>query len=195
MKRREFITLIGGAAGDARGASKAGNMVRSTQPPERSSFALTLDAGAPEELLKAGKYDWVSDYARQIVDSKFCAPREAEIEIVLLAPLRRSSDEGGTSCDLMNLADVLTRYDPPEVGDVLRFGAQYPDEQRKTPIIFPHEPWAGPHGPSFVLVLRTDENQVRGLSYAPYSGLLDDWWPVPRIAVRRSGGAGRADDD
>jgi len=167
---------------------EAGNMVQSTQPPERSSFALTLDGGAPEELLKAGKYDWVSDYARQIVDSKFCAPREAEIEIVLLAPLRRSSDEGGTSRDLMNLADVLTRYDPPEVGDVLRFGAQYPDEQRKTPIIFPHEPWAGPHGPSFVLVLRTDENQVRGLSYAPYSGLLDDWWPVPRIAVRRSGG-------
>jgi hypothetical protein len=101
-------------------------MVRSTQPPERSSFALTLDGGAPEELLKAGKYDWVSDYARQIVDSKFCAPREAENEIELLAPLRRSSDEGGTSRDLMNLADVLTRYDPPEVGDVLRFGAQYP---------------------------------------------------------------------
>jgi hypothetical protein len=70
MKRRDFITLIGGAARDARGASRAGNIVRSTQPPERSSFALTLDGGAPEELLKAGKYEWVSDYARQIVDSK-----------------------------------------------------------------------------------------------------------------------------
>jgi len=39
-------------------------------------FPLALDGSAPEELLKAGKYDWVSDYAKQIVQSKFYAVAE-----------------------------------------------------------------------------------------------------------------------
>src|SRR5260370_16167317 len=52
-------------------------MVQSTQPPERSSFPLTLDGSTPEELLKAGKYDWVADYSRQIVHSKVYAVTEA----------------------------------------------------------------------------------------------------------------------
>ncbi len=158
-------------------------MVQSTQPPERSSFPLTLDGSTPEELLKAGKYDWVADYSRQIVHSKVYAVTEAGIEIVLLTPLPSPSDRGRGK---LNLPRVLTQYDPPEVGDALRFGAQYPNEQRNTPIIFPHEPWVCPHGPGFVLVLRTYEDKV-GLSYAPYSGSLDDWWPFPRIAVRRRG--------
>ena len=159
-------------------------MVQSTQPPERSSFPLTLDGSTPEELLKAGKYDWVADYSRQIVRSKVYAVTEGGIEIVLLTPLPSPSDRGRGK---LNLPSVLTQYDPPEVGDALRFGAQYPDEQRNTPIIFPHEPLVCSHGPAFVLVLRTDEDKARGLSYAPYSGSLDDWWPFPRIAVRRRG--------
>jgi hypothetical protein len=148
------------------------------QPPEQSSFPLALDGDAPEELLKAGKYDWVSDYARQIVHSKFCAVGEAEIEIVLLAHRGLAT---------LSSDDMCTIYGPPEVGDAIRFGAQYPDEQRKSPIVFPHEPWAGPHRISFVLVLRTDEDKARGLSYAPYSSGLNDWWTFPRIAVRRRG--------
>src|SRR5260370_24472742 len=126
------------------------------QPPEQSSFALALDGSAPEELLKAGKYDWVSDYARQIVHSKFYAVGEGEIEIVLL------DNRGWVT---LSPDDMHTLYEPPEVGDAPRFGAQYPDEQRKSPIVFPHEPWAGPHRISFVLVLRTDEDKARGLSY------------------------------
>src|SRR6266852_3403707 len=110
------------------------------QPPEQSSFPLALDGSASEELLKVGKYDWVSDYARQIVHSKFYAVGEGEIEIVLLAHR-----------GWVTLSPDDMQYDPPEVGDALRFGAQYPDEQRKSPIVFPHEPWAGPHGISFVL--------------------------------------------
>jgi hypothetical protein len=48
-------------------------------------FPLALDGSVPEEILKAGKYDWVSDYAKQIVQSKFYAVAEGEIEIALLA--------------------------------------------------------------------------------------------------------------
>jgi hypothetical protein len=158
---------------------------------ERTSFPLTIDGSSPEELLQAGKYDWVADYSRRIVHSKIRNLSAAGVEIVLLSP-----QESGSK----SLASVFTEYDPPEVTDALRFGAQYPDEQRKSPIIFPHEPWSGPHGPTFALVLRADENKARGFSYAPYSGLLDDWWGTPadsalhnvraqfvRIAVRRRG--------
>ena len=151
-------------------------MARTSGP---SGFSLVLDSRSWEELLHAGNYDWVAHYAQKILESKSATAFETQgdIEIVLL--------------DSYSLP-ALSRagYELPHPLDALRFGERYPQEQCSRPIIFPHEPWAGPHGPSFVLVLRTDENQVRGLSYAPYSGLLDDWWPVPRIAVRRSGGAG-----
>ena len=162
-------------------------MVQSTQPPQRSSFPLTLDGSTPEELLKAGKYDWVADYSRQIVRSKVYAVTEGGIEIVLLTPLPSPSDRGRGK---LNLPSVLTQYDPPEMGDALRFGAQYPNEQRKTPIIFPHEPWVCPHGPGFVLVLRTDLTRARGLSYVPFSSMVaQTWWWWPRVAVRRRGGS------
>ena len=130
-----------------------GKELAQPQPPEQSSFPLAFDGDTPEELLKAGNYDWVSDYARQIVHSKFCAVGEAEIEIVLLAHRGLAT---------LSSDDMRTLYGLPEVGDAVRFGAQYPDEQRKSPIVFPHEPWAGPHRISFVLVLRTDEDRARG---------------------------------
>jgi hypothetical protein len=138
-------------------------------------FPLALDDSAPEELLKAGKYDWVSDYAKQIVQSKFYAVGVGEIEIALLAHSYWKT-----------LSPDDTRYDQPEVGDALRFGAQYPDEQCESPIVFPHEPWAPPDGSiSFVLVLRIEEGKARGLSYTPHSRWLNDWWTSPRIALRK----------
>jgi hypothetical protein len=159
---------------------KERKMIRSKEPtgiqlPGRSIFPLTLDGRGPEELLKAGNYDWASDYARQIIHSKFSsvATGRGDIEIVLL--------------DRDELPNAFTHlgYERAEAGDALRFGEQYPDEQSKGPIVFPHEPWRGPYGPSFVLVLRADDDKKRGLSYAPYTSSLNDWWPSPRIAVRR----------
>jgi hypothetical protein len=165
------------------------------QSRKQSSFQLALDGRAPEELLEAGKYDWVSDYARQIVHSELYATEKEGTEIVLLASLRNWRKQGWLLPDVpfsaevldsdMNLSYVLTLYDPPEIGDALRLGAQYPDEQRNSPIVFPHKPWASPRGPSFVVVLRADENDARGLSYAPYTSSLDEWWKFTRVAVRK----------
>jgi hypothetical protein len=159
-------------------------MVRSkeatrTQPPAgQTVFTLTLDGRASEELLETGNYDWVSDYASQILHSKpsSMATRQDAIEIMLL------------DHDDWRSAFTHLGCDRPEATDALRFGERYPDEQCKAPIVFPHEPWAGPHGPSFVLLLRSYDGK-RGLSYALYSSSLDEWWPSPRIAVRRRGGA------
>jgi hypothetical protein len=155
-------------------------------PEEQGSFPLTLVGSTPEEVLTAGKYDWIADYSRQIGHSKVSALAEVGIEIVLLGSLpERGRDERPPAIDLNT---VFTQYDPPEVGDALRFGAQYPDEQHKAPIVFPHEPWVGPRGPAFVLVLRT-QGTARGLSYIPYTALvLETWYTWPWVAVRRRGG-------
>jgi len=158
-----------------------------TLPLEQGSFPLTLVGSAPEEVLQAGKYDWIADYSRQIVHSKVCRLEEVDIEIVLLGSVPEWEQK--ERLPAIDLASVFTQYDPPGVGDALRFGAQYPDEQRKASIVFPHEPWVGPHALAFVLVLRTD-GRARGLSYVPSSAtVVEDWWPSPLVAVRRRGGA------
>src|SRR6266545_2701916 len=169
-------------------------MVQNAQPPEQGSFPLTLDGSAPEELLKAGKYDWIADYSRQIVHSKVSAATEGDIEIVLLGSLPERVEKISRP-PVIDLTSVFTQYDPPEIEDALawstrssvrscftdgrehalQFGAQYPDEQRKTAIIFPHE--------------ATDESRARGLSYVPFASMLaETWWWWPRVAVRRRGG-------
>ena len=99
-----------------------------------------------------------------------------------LAKLNRSCRESYWK----TLSPDDTRYDQPEVGDALRFGVQYPNEQCESPIVFPHEPWTPPDGStSFVLVLRIEEGKARGLSYTPHSRWLNDWWTSPRIALRK----------
>jgi hypothetical protein len=169
-------------------------MVETPVPPEQGSFRLQWDGSDPEDLLKAGKYDWVADYAMQIVHSKTAsAVSEVGIEIVLLGSLperqqTKSLWDVSMAPDI-GLEDSLTKYDPPTVWDALKFGALYPEEQRKASLIFPHEPWNGPNGPSYVLVLRTDATGARGLSYVARSGTqLATWWPRPLAALRKRRG-------
>ena len=141
---------------------------------ERNVFPLRLDARPLEELLSAGKYDWIADYARQIVYATSAAREtDGEIEIVLLETEARA--------DAFN----LDGYQRPDTWDALRFGEQYPQEQYRSPIAFPHQPCAGPSGSSFVLALRSIDNKERGLSYVVNSSLLNEWWPSRRIAVRK----------
>jgi hypothetical protein len=137
-------------------------------------FPLRLDARPLEELLSAGKYDWIANYARQIVYATNSARETGgEVEIVLL--------EAEARADALNLDE----YQRPEPWDALRFGEQYPQEQYKSAIVFPHQRWAGPSGSSFVLTLRSIDNKERGLSYVVSSSLLNEWWPSRRIAVRK----------
>jgi hypothetical protein len=169
-------------------------MVETPVRPEQGSFRLQWDGTDPQDLLKAGKYDWVSDYSMQIVHWKTASTvSEVGVEIELLGSLPERQQpkllwDVAMAPDI-NLEDALTEYDPPTVWDVLKFGALYPDEQRKASLIFPHEPWNGPQGTSFVLVLRTDPTGARGLSYVACSGiLLVNWWPRPLAALRKRRG-------
>src|SRR5262249_8599085 len=163
---------------------------------EFGSFPLQYEGrDDPEDLIKTGKYDWVADYSRQIVHSNAASVvSEAGIEIVLLSPpagaRQRPKAEWAVSMQPdIDLEDVFRKYDRPTIWDVLKFGALYPDKQRSACILFPHEPWKGPHGPSSILVLRSDLNGARGLSYVVSLGAwLAPWWWDPLVAVRRRRG-------
>ena len=171
-------------------------MTWTKEQTEQGSFPLARDERTLDELLEAGKYDWVADYARQIVHSASHSTGE-QLEIILLAPPRSwPKDQAGAT---FAPAHIFNFYDAPDVRDALRFGADYPDEQLTSPILFPHERWLSPEREPFiiagigvpvrvqrqlfVLVLRAD-GQARGLSYAPPS-VFNDWWPSARIAVRK----------
>jgi hypothetical protein len=168
-------------------------MPECTFPPEQGSFRMMHDRSRAEELLEAGKYEWVADYSRRMIQSKTASlVGEPSVEIVLLGSLQTQSAPthlwNVSVAPDVDLADVFSKYDRPTVWDVLRFGALYPDEQRKAALIFPHEPWSGPHGPTCVLVLRTQAG-ARGLSYVTYSGaMIGNWWWNCVVAVRRRGG-------
>lgn len=100
-----------------------------------------------EELVKAGTYDWVNDY---ITSRNFPirSHEPDEADVVLL-----DFDHDPTSEEALVVAEKqgLVR---PTYEDALRFGIQHPEEQRKSPIVFLHEPWLGPHDYRFVVGLR-----------------------------------------
>lgn len=103
---------------------------------------MTGDKRSAKELLAAGNYDWVGDYARQFVEGKKfrLADKAEEVDIVLVEFSHDPSSE-----------EVLAEFakqglERPMEEDTLRFGEKYPDEQKKYPIVFLHEPWRFPDG-------------------------------------------------
>lgn len=98
------------------------------------------------ELVKLGKYEWSDDW---ITDERFRLkehkPMSRTIELVKL-DCRSTSEE------------VLQEFlrlglERPTYEDGLYFGVQHPDQQRKRPIVFLHEPIMGPLGHPCVIVL------------------------------------------
>lgn len=117
-----------------------------------------------EELVRAGHYDWVNDY---ITSRNFPirSHESDEAEIVLF-----EFDHDPTSEEVLAVAEKhgLVR---PTYEDALRFGKQHPEEQRKGPIVFLHEPWLSPHDHRLVVVLDGNAS-FRSLDL----DLFDDGW-------------------
>ncbi len=137
----------------------------------------TGDKRSAKELLDAGKYDGVGDYARQFVEGKKfrLANKPDEVDMVLV-----EFDHDPTS------EEVLAEFKRQGLGrsteeDALRFGEKFPDEQKKYPIVFLHEPWQDPNGNLCVLVLGWDDRK-RGLDYGWFDG---GWGRDCRFAGRR----------
>ena len=141
-------------------------------------FSVTFGDGRPgSELLKAGGFNWIGEHARTFAESKgFPVSRDqgtAELELVEL------------ELDLTS-QDVLAEFarlelERPTAEDALRFGERFPEEQRKRPIAFLHEPWVDPFGGREVLVLRGDKRE-RGLALYWYD---DRWYRGVLFAARR----------
>ncbi len=107
------------------------------------------DKRSAKELLAAGNYDLVGDYARQFVEGKKfrLANKPEDVDMVLV-----EFDHDPTSDEV--IAEFTRQgLERPTEEDALRFGEKYPDEQKKYPIVFLHEPWQDPSGDRGVLVL------------------------------------------
>ncbi len=97
-------------------------------------------------LVGEGKYDWVNPV---ITDERFPSQKHAPLDrtIELFEFDHDPSDDEV-------LKELKRReLERPTYEDALYFGIKHPDEQRKRPIVFLHEPVRGPHGNLSVLVL------------------------------------------
>ncbi|TSC56844.1 MAG: hypothetical protein Greene071421_354 [Parcubacteria group bacterium Greene0714_21] len=119
------------------------------------TFPITLEGSLKtSELVKQGK-EWFDDW---ITDGRFPikehAPLDRTIEL-----LEFDHDPSNNQI----LEELLRRgLERPTYEHALYFGIKHPEEQRKRPIIFLHEPVRGKGGSLYVLVLR-EEAGHRGL--------------------------------
>lgn len=144
----------------------------------QDSFTLaTGDGRSAKQLLAAGNFDYVGDYARMFVEEDSF-------------PINTDKDE-------FDIEYVEFDYDPtseqvlaqfkklgllrPQPEDALRFGEKYPEEQRTNPIVFLHEPWSAPDGNRNVLYLNRNGSE-RNVDMRWFGGR----WPRDyRFAARR----------
>lgn len=112
-----------------------------------SPLTLPADTRSPEELLKAGGYDYVDGRARDFILSKEFAAEEDSGEITL--EMLQFDHKPCTEEVLHNFKkEGLLR---PTARDCLRFGVHYQHIQLKRPLAFLHEPWS--IAPGFLRVL------------------------------------------
>ena len=96
-------------------------------------FSITCKWVKASELVAAGRYDWTDG---SITDKKFPieshASQSRQIELV-------EFDHDMTSDEV--LAEFARRgLERPTYEDALTFGVEHPEEQRKHPVVFLHEP-------------------------------------------------------
>ncbi len=108
-----------------------------------------------EEVVKAGKYDWVNNYVTgRNFPMRSRAGGKVTIELV---------DFGRDISSEEAIKKARRRgFERPSYEDALFFGEQFPEKQRERPIIFLHEPWQeDPDCLPFVLVLYGWSSQRR----------------------------------
>lgn len=115
------------------------------------------------ELVRQGNYNWVNDW---ITDERFPveehAPVGRTIELI-------EFDYDPNSAELLSVF-AYRGLERPTYEDALYFGIKYPEEQRKRPIVFLHEPVLGRSGSRDVLVLNGSARR-RGLDLDWFG-----WW-------------------
>ena len=107
---------------------------------------MTEGTRTTDGVIAAGNYDWKNDRVNGENFPMRPMP-EGPREIVFL---EFDHDPGSEEV----LAEAARQgLERPRYEDALFFGEQYPEEQRKAPIVFLHEPWRDPRRVLGVLVL------------------------------------------
>lgn len=101
--------------------------------PAGNSFSITCEGIKASELVRRGKYDWAND---SITDTLF--PIEPHAQETRMIELVEFDHDPGSEEVLAEFARRGLERPTPE--DALAFGIAYPEEQRKHPVVFLHEP-------------------------------------------------------
>lgn len=121
-----------------------------------------------EDVLKAGNYDEVNFLIKDGIRKKTLCMQDEKIgdrKIILLG-----SDDSMSSQEVFSHA-LRNGLNRPTRGDAFLFGEQHPDEQRKGPIVFLHDPEYSWSAYSFHLLL--DANRRHRIISLISSG---GWW-------------------
>lgn len=189
-QQHEFLAKLeaAGLTGDlsqkvieSRGNALAKNVVNLIRGPQIDfpSYSVTVNYDLTvEQLIKAGKYDWVNDdvtsghFPLNLAGTK-------KKEIVLLPIDSRMSTEA-----VLGLINQFSKgkYRRPNIKEGLALGAQYPDLQREGPIAILCEPWRGSGGGVYVPGLGGSEGS-RYLSLHWWSDVWPSCWRF--AAVRK----------
>lgn len=142
-----------------------------------NAFRLTVDYDlSVEDMVKFGKYDWANS---DITSGHFPVARQGKSEVKAeLVHLNRCFSSGD---EVLNELDRLG-YRPADLAEDLAFGAAYPEEQRKYPIVALGSVWQYPDGGRDVVYLgvRAGDREL------DLRWLGDDWHEGWRfLAVRK----------
>jgi len=90
----------------------------------------------------------------------------------------------------LSSAEVLEDFElrgleRPTVEHALKFGRQYPEEQRKRSIVFLHKPWRYSGGSPCVLVLIGGADGRRSLSLDRFDGRWDSHYAFAGVRLRK----------
>ena len=141
-----------------------------------ASLELIVDHGkSVEEMAKAGGYNYTNS---DITDVNFPHPREGEETVMIdLVKFANSDTTAERERQLAAYGELA------EMDDMLTTGIQYPDEQRKYPIVFLGSAWVDPSGDRYVGYLNGDADYRR--CYLHWGDPEGQWNPRYVFAVRR----------
>jgi len=113
----------------AAGGENGGFMTTSVPSTTNQTFIFTVDYGQTlEQMIAAGRYDWTND---KITTERF---RVEGADLVGFAAVLFHLDADNSS-EAAKSQIEKAGYEVGKIEHVLSFGAQYPEEQRKFPIV------------------------------------------------------------
>lgn len=121
---------------------------------EKNVFRLIVGHKTTEEAMAAGHYDYVNPGITSRNFPLRIRPRVGGAREIVLLEFNYDPDSEQVLAEAKRLG-----LERPDYDDSFDFGEQFPDVQRKFPVVFLHEPWQGLHHDLHVVVLDSDSSE------------------------------------